>query len=58
MKRYTVKAIEFISKREIDLVIVTTNEGELDMAFPEEEDREILQRLNIQERGNDEYWKE
>lgn len=58
MKRYTVKAIEFISKREIDLVIVTTNEGELDMAFPEEEDREILQRLDIQERGNDEYWKE
>lgn len=58
MKCYTVKAIEFYSKREIDLVIVTTNEGELDMAFPEEEDREILQRLNIQERGNDEYWKE
>jgi len=58
VKRYTVKAIEFISKREIDLVIVTTNEGELDMAFPEEEDREILQRLDIQERGNDEYWKE
>jgi hypothetical protein len=58
VKRYTVKAIEFISKREINLVIVTTNEGELDMAFPEEEDREILQRLNIQERGNDEYWKE
>lgn len=58
MKRYTVKAIEFISKREINLVIVTTNEGELDMAFPEEEDREILQRLDIQERGNDEYWKE
>lgn len=58
MKRYTVKAIEFISKREINLVITTTNEGELDMAFPEEEDREILQRLNIQERGNDEYWKE
>ena len=58
MKCYTVKAIEFISKREIDLVIVTTNEGELDMAFPEEEDREILQRLNIQERGDDEYWKQ
>lgn len=58
MKRYTVKAIEFISKREIDLVIVTTNEGELDMAFPEEEDREILQRLDIQTRGNDEYWKQ
>lgn len=58
MKRYTVKAIEFISKREIDLVITTTNEGELDMAFPEEEDREILQRLDIQTRGNDEYWKE
>lgn len=58
MKRYTVKAIESCSKREIDLVIVTTNEGELDMAFPEEEDREILQRLDIQERGNDEYWKE
>lgn len=58
MKRYTVKAIEFIPKREIDLVIVTTNEGELDMAFPEEEDREILQRLDIQERGNDEYWKQ
>ena len=58
MKCYTVKAIEFISKREIDLVIVTTNEGELDMAFPKEEDREILQRLNIQERGDDEYWKE
>jgi len=58
VKRYTVKAIEFISKREINLVIVTTNEGELDMAFPEEEDREILQRLDIQERGNDEYWKE
>ena len=57
MKCYTVKAIEFISKREIDLVITTTNEGELDMAFPEEEDREILQRLDIQERGNDEYWK-
>jgi len=58
VKRYTVKAIEYCSKREINLVIVTTNEGELDMAFPEEEDREILQRLNIQERGNDEYWKE
>lgn len=58
MKSYTVKAIESCSKREINLVIVTTNEGELDMAFPEEEDREILQRLDIQERGNDEYWKE
>lgn len=58
MKCYTVKAIEFSSEREIDLVITTTNEGELDMAFPEEEDREILQRLNIQERGDDEYWKQ
>ena len=58
MKFYTVKAIEFCSEREIDLVITTNNKGDVTGAFPEEEDREILQRLDIQERGDDEYWKQ